>query len=328
MAVEQLVYAWLEKGRGVDPEMSGFQVAAVSPGLEDETRKVVAAISRHLKDTVYGNAGKEALEAEARWRAENPEDPEPPEEVRSGFPAAYSYLALDEKRFALTRAVYAGLCGDKARSGNVLSHTLVLEAGDLAPLAYRPLGLVGSGVFIDAPPDSPELPALATLKNHAASRPDYALLRKAPFAGQVATMVTALSGCVTDGPVVVLCLPSWRVAPGFVDALTSLLPPGARTAVTFTTLETDRSWRPEGLEHGREGEPPYRLVTHCARASEDFGLAPEHYRKHRVYNFVGNRHSTGLAESEFARLAARSLEEGRLEPVRRFHKLCLRLGME
>ena len=330
MPVEQLYYTDRERGKGTDPtRSSGYQVAAVSPGLDAETTRLLGAICTNYGQTVYTRAPRAAKDKEAAWLPTGGRNRALPTEVLNEFPVVWSYDRLDEERYALTRVGYLGWTYD-GRLGNFFAHSLVFPPGALAALDHCPLAVARAGAFTTTDPG--DVTALQPLQDPAAPSgpPSLAILRAEPYRNHLAAMVAALGAAVTGESArpVVICLPDWRPAMELVEALLHQLPPSCRSHATFCTYEGDRNWLPSTPT----GRPAGRVAAHdllviYADDERALGLRPDEYTtRFAVFNFAGNQFSPTGEPSPFATMTALCSLEGCSERLVRWHNLVEALG--
>lgn len=302
MPIDQFIFTDCSKGSGVDPRRHGFQIRAVSPGLDHCAWEALTEICLHYGSVVYTGAPREAKDEETRWRISTTSQDAIPEAILSAFPMIYVYSQLSGDLFALTRVRYRGLTHN-GRPGNFFAHALVFLASDLAPHFDSPLDVVRLNLFLnayDGPADG--LPTLANfghLPSSSAHSPAGDLRAYCKYFPEIAL---ALENATGSGRRVIACLPTWRLSVGFVAAVLNSLSLGARCRSTFSTYEIDKGWRAKGRGQtgDLEGVSP-ALVVLCGDRDEGFGLDNRDYdSRFVVFNFVENKFTSSEAAAGHA----------------------------
>src|SRR3981189_10108 len=98
MPIDQFIYTDLARGKGVNPNLKGYQVKACSAGLSKANGEQIGVIALHLRTSVYENAPKAAHDREQAWRVQTETLDEVPEAVLQEFPHVWSYAQLDDER--------------------------------------------------------------------------------------------------------------------------------------------------------------------------------------------------------------------------------------
>jgi hypothetical protein len=325
MPAEQLVYTDRPRGKGLDPNLAGYQIKACSAGLSPEQRTLLQAVAMHYGDAVYRHAPRSAVERETAWRANTDSVASVPPDVLDAFPVIWSYDRLKEDVYALTRVCYRGFTHD-GRTGNFVAHAVACAPAELLPLGGNPLALARAGVFLsEHPGDDTSLPPLPLPPSGADA--DASPLADAAVREQLPALLSALAGAPARP--VVICLADWRRAAPLLEALLQALPPSARSRTTFVTYESDRRWTPSaGAASGRpaDGEAPHALICHCGSDARAFELRPDEYKAaFAVFNFV-ERQFSELPPRPFAAFAAACIAQGRHNALKSFHELVEELG--
>ena len=330
MPVEQLVYTDRARGKGVDPNAAGYQIAACSPGLSAEVRSTLGNICMHYGDAVYRHAPRTAVDRETAWRTTTDTIAAVPPEVLEAFPIVWTYDRVQDDLVSLTRVRYSGFTHD-GRTGNFLAHALVFDPRDLVRHGFTPLSLSQSEVFLDSyQGEETSLPAVPDLTAVAEGSEGSGLLALAPYHERLSALVYALGQADPSTRPVVLCVDDWRKALPIVDALLGLLPPGVRARTTFCTYESDHQW----LSSTRAGpRPSHRLAAHhllvlCRQDSRTFDLRPDEYRSGlKIFNFVGEQFSDVGTPGPYATFVASCVSSGSVDKLNDLHDLTEALGV-
>lgn len=330
MPIEHLVITDVPRGKGFDPDLDGYQVAACSPGLTAEMRSVLSAICTHCGDAVRRGAPPHAKERETAWRRETDDRMVVPEEILQVFPVAWSYDRLADDRYALTRVCYSG-SDQYGRAGNFLAHAVVFDPAGLAPYQCNPLTLTRSDLFYTKPPTGgtnlPALPDLGTPPSQAVS---FDLLRAAPYSERLAQLISALGSARPTGRPVVVCLSDWRIAAAFVEALLLTIPAARRCRTTVCTLEVDRD--PHWVQTAERATGPkaaHHLLVQCSEDDSIFALRPDEYQfTFAVFNFVGGRFSDLGEPRPFAAFAADCILNDRHDVLSAYHEMLAEFGLD
>lgn len=356
MKIQQLILTHRNLGKGVDPARAGFIVAACSPGIGDKLRHKLEVLCSSLGQVVQARpeSADRALQA---WRdaQTDPFAPITEEVLRTVLkdcPIVWSYSAVEDGLFALVRGRYIGLTNEGAgrRSGNFLTHALVLRAEDLAPVAHNPLALARSVRFWNIDDERvtilPELDAAALPAAPGGSAADDgnngndALDGRSPWSGKLPQLLAGLCDISGAGKRLVLCIPEWKAGRALVESLLGLLPPGARSRTTFTTFQLGALPSPVvGMQAPQGGmlaapgaesknSSPPQIVLACGREVSKFGLTDVMYEGigYTVMNFVDNRFTPVRVDGGYVSMRAGAGAAGK-PSVERLDAWTLALGL-
>jgi len=321
MPVDQFIFTDLARGKGLDPNLKGYQVKACSPGISAAEREQLGSFALHFRTSVYENAPKAAQKREEDWRIHTESLDEVPEDVLREFPHVWSYAELGPDRFALMRVRYLGFTHDQ-RPGNFFAHALVFPPDGLVSHASNPLALSRSNLILENDKtDRTELDPIPDLLE-GRGKPDLQMLRKEPYRACLPAMLHAIGRAPLSRQPVVICLDDWRKSAALVEALLMLLPPMARSRTSFCTIEHDRRWPgPQGA--GPEPTSPYHLMVLCARDGRPLEIWPNEYEKtYAIFNFVENKCSPAGTVGAYAEFAAKcALDDAGIARLEQHHRL-------
>jgi len=330
MAIEQLVYTDRPRGKGVDPNAAGYQIAACSPGLGADVRGVLGSICMHYGDAVYRHAPRTAIDGETAWRTRTDTITAVPAEVLDAFPIVWIYDRINDSLVSLTRVRYSGFTHD-GRTGNFFAHALVFDPRDLASHGYSPLALTQSELFLESyPGDGTSLPAASDPGDLARGAALPELLAQPPYRERLPALVHALAHAEPSARPVLLCLDDWRKAVPVVDALLGLLPPSGRSQTTFCTYESDHKWLGAAGPGPRPRErlAAHHLVVLCSQDAGTCELRPDEYRSgFRIFNFVQDQFSDVGAPGPFATFVASCVSNRAADTLQNHHDLAEALGV-
>ncbi len=326
MSMEQLYYTDRAPGKGLDPSKSGFQIAACSPGIDENGRNIISQISEHYMIVARTMAPKEVKDLELQLRKDRVKVV--PDSLLEAFPEVWSYSRLADDRYALTRVAYCGL-EHKGRPGNFFAHTFTFDSQEPSRFDHNPLTLARSGLFKSK--DSSEstiLPPVTVPSEKDAPITDLAPLKASPFAEKAGAMAFAAIRACTGGPPVVLCLPGWHEAAPLIESILALVPPAFRTRIPFCTNESDLQWKPVNQPGiAADTESASGIVALCGPDSVANRLLPYDYEKnYAVFNFRDQKFSDMGTLSVYARFAGECVRSRTPEKLALHHKLAERLG--
>jgi hypothetical protein len=326
VAIEQFVFTDLPRGKGVDPSAAGYQVAAVTPGLDADARALLGSIALHYGETIYRHAPRAALDRETDWRTKAKSLDRVPREVLDAFPVIWSYDRLRDDLFALTRIGYLGLTHD-GRTGNFLAHALVFAPGCLERFSWNPLTLRHCKHFRDvwSAEDLAVPTELGDGESRGALTSDTAV---APYRDRLAALVGAVSMAAVANRPVMLCGDDWKQAPSLFEAILDLVPPSVRCRTTVCTFEGDRNWLPAGPGGGPTGETAaHQLVFLPATPERPISFrADECQATCAVFNFAAAQFSDLGEPRPYAVFAARCVLDGQANRLTGLQDLLERLG--
>ena len=328
MPIEQLIFTNRALGKGVDPKLPGFQIAACSPGLDGEMRAQLSRVCAQFRTLIYECAPVSAKDRERQWRAEKGDQSVFPNEVLNEFPLIWRYIRLKEDLFALLRARYTGFTHD-GRLGNLLVHGLVFDPEELAAYGHNPLALARSNLFRSQDNgDETSLPTLADLGAPPDVSTDSGLLAQQPYRDHLEAVISLLSEISPDNPSLLVCLPDWRQATPFVEAALNLLPPTSRCRSTFCTYTAK-------LAQARADAIDDILIS-CSDNIPTLGLRTNNYdadpehggkAKYLVFNFVEGEFVQSVELGPYAMFTANCLRNGQKDRLESHHLFTERLGL-
>ena len=237
--IEQIVVTDRPRGKGVDPNQAGFQVAARSPGLTPELTQEVYRLAANYGAAVYGehDAVRQAKRKERAWKLEEREHTgsRPTTvlpEICSLFPEVFAFDRLGDQ-FVITRVRYVGFVSD-GRSGNYLAHSLIVTKADLEAIDSNPFPLLAAGQFLDElGEDITELPTLES----------FAPIPRTKFANPIDDVLeTALATTLRNLPLgeslIFTASDRAKEPQQLLGAIFAILPPAWRRRATFSTFAT------------------------------------------------------------------------------------------
>ncbi|MEM7010737.1 MAG: hypothetical protein AAF585_04560 [Verrucomicrobiota bacterium] len=315
MMIEQVIVTDRPRGKGVDPNQAGFQVAAKSSGLTQELIQEVYRLAANYGAAVYGEheAVRVAKRKERAWKLEErehtgsrPSSVLP--EICALFPEVFAFDRIDgeETSYVITRVRYVGFVSD-GRSGNYLAHSLIVDEDALDAIDSNPFPLLDSNQFFDAiDEDTTELPSLDSFAPIPRVKADNPIDDKLEIA-----LATAMRNLPLGETLIFTTSDAPDERRQLLSVIFSLLPPAWRRRATFTTFAPN-------LDQERHA---------LAAWTGSLGPTPQIGPGSTVFDHEERRFYGPSAEPGYCdQLVCNWLREGKSESVSRLHQFLDSVG--
>lgn len=332
MAIEQFIVTDRSKGGGVNPQGAGYQLVAISSGLNTNLCEDLMPMITAFGDAVKSEAPDEVLSEFKQWRNDISEMQPVPKAILERYPPIWSYAQVGSDLFALMRVCYAGLTQNKVKFGNFLAHIYVFDPIALAPVAYNPMALAHSGLFwTEDDGNTTTLDSLDSFPKLTVEKGKECLFSP-PYESQTSKMLSVLCHYQQTNQPLLLCLNSFDDQVALLEALLELLPPSTRCRTPFSTSAAKYSLTGTNLAQG-PNESQAQIQVVCGKNIRTLNLTPADYRtdaRRAVFNFPDAQFPEAVPDCTYADFAKHAIDRATPHLLDKHHQMIedLDLGLE